>query len=57
MAPTASADVKTFVTGDFRLQGGAVLPTVTISYRALGVLAPNRDNVVLVTHGNTTARR
>jgi len=27
---------------------------VTIAYRTLGVLAPDRDNVVLVTHGNTS---
>ena len=27
---------------------------VTIAYRTLGELAPNRDNVVLVTHGNTS---
>jgi homoserine O-acetyltransferase/O-succinyltransferase len=48
------ADEKTFVTGDFRLQSGTVMPTVTIAYRTLGVLAPNRENVVLVTHGNTS---
>jgi len=49
-----SADVKTFVASDFRLQSGIVMPSVTIAYRTLGVLAPNRDNVVLVTHGNTS---
>jgi len=49
-----TADEKTFVTGDFRLQSGTVMPTVTIAYRTLGVLAPNRENVVLVTHGNTS---
>jgi homoserine O-acetyltransferase len=30
------------------------MPTVTIAYRTLGVLAPDRNNVVLVTHGNTS---
>jgi len=30
------------------------MPAVTIAYRTLGVLAPGRDNVVLVTHGNTS---
>ena len=30
------------------------MPDVTIAYRTLGTLAPNRDNVVLVTHGNTS---
>jgi homoserine O-acetyltransferase/O-succinyltransferase len=49
-----AADVKSFVTNDFRLQSGIVMPTVTIAYRTLGVLAPGRDNVVLVTHGNTS---
>src|SRR6202163_242170 len=48
------ADVKTFATSDFRLQGGAVMPAVSIAYRTLGVLAPDRDNAVLVTHGNTS---
>jgi homoserine O-acetyltransferase/O-succinyltransferase len=46
-------DVKTFTTSDFRLRGGIALPSVTIAYRTLGVLAPDRNNVVLVTHGNT----
>jgi homoserine O-acetyltransferase len=49
-----SADVKTVVINDFRLQSGIVMPAVTIAYRTLGVLAPGRDNVVLVTHGNTS---
>jgi homoserine O-acetyltransferase/O-succinyltransferase len=48
------ADVKTFATNDFRLQSRIVMPTVTIAYRTLGVLAPDRNNVVLVTHGNTS---
>jgi homoserine O-acetyltransferase/O-succinyltransferase len=46
-------DLKTFVASDFRLQSGIVMPSVTIAYRTLGVLAPDRNNVVLVTHGNT----
>jgi homoserine O-acetyltransferase len=46
--------VQTFTTENFHLRGGAVLPSVTIAYRTLGKLAPNRDNVVLVTHGNTS---
>lgn len=53
-AQNREADVKTFATRDFRLQGGAVMPAVTIAYRTLGVLAPDRDNAVLVTHGNTS---
>lgn len=53
-ARMAAADVKTFVTNDFRLRSGVVMPTVTIAYRTLGVLAPDRSNVVLITHGNTS---
>jgi homoserine O-acetyltransferase len=50
---TASA-VKTFSTKNFRLESGVVMPEVTIAYRTLGTLAAARDNVVLVTHGNTS---
>jgi homoserine O-acetyltransferase len=50
---TENPDVKTFTTSDFRLRSGVVMPNVTIAYRTLGVLAPDRNNVVLVTHGNT----
>ncbi len=53
-ARISSAEVETFVASDFRLQSGIIMPAVTIAYRTLGVLAPNRDNVVLVTHGNTS---
>jgi homoserine O-acetyltransferase len=51
---TPSFGVQGFTTGDFRLQSGVVLPSVTIAYRTLGVLAPDRSNAVLVTHGNTS---
>ncbi len=47
-------DLKTFTTRDFRLQSGIVMPEVTISYRTLGTLAPDRGNAVLITHGNTS---
>ena len=50
---TASA-VKTFSVRNFRLESGAVMPEVTIAYRTLGALSAARDNVVLVTHGNTS---
>lgn len=53
-ASIAAAELKSFVTRDFRLQSGVVMPAVAIAYRTLGVLSPNRDNVVLVTHGNTS---
>jgi homoserine O-acetyltransferase len=54
MGQIPAADAKTFVTDDFRLQSGVVMPAVTIAYRTLGRLAPDRNNVVLVTHGNTS---
>ena len=53
-APTPATELKTFTRRDFRLQSGIVMPEVTIAYRTVGALAPNRDNVVLVTHGNTS---
>jgi homoserine O-acetyltransferase len=53
-AQIPASDLQTFVTRDFRLQSGIVMPAVTIAYRTLGVLAAGRDNVVLVTHGNTS---
>ncbi|HWD25632.1 MAG TPA: alpha/beta fold hydrolase [Rhizomicrobium sp.] len=53
-AQTPAIELKTFTTSDFHLQHGGVLPEVTIAYRTLGRLAPNRDNVVLITHGNTS---
>ena len=53
-AKPASTAASTFTTGDFRLQNGVVMGEVTIAYRTLGTLSPGRDNVVLVTHGNTS---
>jgi homoserine O-acetyltransferase len=50
---TENPDLKAFVASNFRLRSGVVMPKVTIAYRTLGVLAPDRNNVVLVTHGNT----
>jgi homoserine O-acetyltransferase len=50
----ADADNTTFTTRDFRLQSGEVLPELTIAYRTMGTLSPKHDNVVLVTHGNTS---
>jgi homoserine O-acetyltransferase len=52
-AEIVAADLATFVIDDFRLRSGAVMRSVTIAYRTLGRLAPDRGNVVLVTHGNT----
>jgi homoserine O-acetyltransferase len=53
MAATDSQS-KNFTARDFRLQGGIVMPEVTIAYRTLGALSPSRDNAVLITHGNTS---
>src|ERR1700737_3753123 len=50
----ADADNTVFTTRDFRRQRGEGLPEVTIAYRTMGTLSPKRDNVVLVTHGNTS---
>src|SRR3984957_7153218 len=54
MAQVPAADLQRFTTENFRLQSGVVMPSVTIAYRTLGALAPDRGNVVLVTHGNTS---
>jgi homoserine O-acetyltransferase/O-succinyltransferase len=54
MTTQAPTGAQTFTARDFRLCSGIVMPEVTIAYRTLGTLAPNRDNVVLVTHGNTS---
>jgi homoserine O-acetyltransferase/O-succinyltransferase len=53
-AQIPAADAKTFTIKDFRLQSGTVMPSVTIAYKTLGKLSPDRDNAVLVTHGNTS---
>src|ERR1700744_666016 len=56
-ARDSSSAVKTFSTKNFRLESGMVMPEVTIVYRTLGTLAAARDNVVLVTHGNTRGQQ
>lgn len=53
-ATSATASSGTFDIRDFRLESGKVMAAVTIAYRTLGRLAPNCDNAVLVTHGNTS---
>ena len=45
---------RVFVTRDFRLECGAVLPELRIAYETYGRLAPDRSNVVLLTHGYTS---
>src|SRR5437016_4101345 len=53
-AQPAATEAGTFTTHDFRLQRGVVMPEIIIAYRTLGTLSPAHDNVVLVTHGNTS---
>ena len=48
------AQQKAFSIRDFRLKSGVVMPEVKIAYWTLGTLSPERDNVVLVTHGFTS---
>ncbi|HVZ08725.1 homoserine O-acetyltransferase family protein [Rhodopila sp.] len=43
-----------FTFADFRLDSGAVLPSVTLAYVTRGRLAPDGRNAVLVTHGYTS---
>jgi homoserine O-acetyltransferase/O-succinyltransferase len=54
MTSTEPFEAKTFEIPEFRLQSGQLMRDVTIAYRTLGTLAPDRDNVVLITHGYTS---
>ena len=54
MTQGPAPDVKTFVTSDFRLQSGLVMPPVTIAYRTLAFWRRIATMLVLVTHGNTS---
>ena len=45
---------RTFTTDHLQLENGAFLENVVIAYRAMGTLSSSRDNVVLITHGNTS---
>lgn len=46
---------ETIHLGDVRLRSGDVLPGVEVAFTRIGTLAPAGDNVVLVTHGFTSA--
>jgi homoserine O-acetyltransferase len=46
-----------FAFSDFHLQGGDVLPEVTIAYATRGTLAPDGRNAILITHGYTSGQR
>jgi len=45
---------QVFVTRDFRLESGKVLAELRIAFETYGKLAPDRSNVVLLTHGYTS---
>jgi homoserine O-acetyltransferase len=47
---------RTFVTRDFKLESGAVLPELTLAYETYGTLAPDGRNAVLLTHGYTSSQ-
>src|SRR5678816_94307 len=49
-------ETRKFVTRDFKLQGGGVLPEMTIAYETYGKLAPDGRNAVLLTHGFTSSQ-
>jgi homoserine O-acetyltransferase/O-succinyltransferase len=46
---------QTFTTKDFRLDGGAVLPEMSLAYETYGRLAAGGRNAILVTHGFTSS--
>ena len=48
-------ETKKFTTTNFKLQGGAVLPEMTIAYETYGKLAADGRNAVLLTHGYTSS--
>jgi len=48
--------VKTFVTGNFRLESGEVLPELRLAYETYGTLAADRRNAILVCHGYTSSQ-
>jgi homoserine O-acetyltransferase len=44
---------RTFTSDNFRLEGGEVLPRLTLAYETYGRLAADGRNAILVTHGFT----
>jgi homoserine O-acetyltransferase/O-succinyltransferase len=47
---------RTWTTRDFRLEGGHVLPELTLAYETYGRLAADGRNAMLVTHGFTSSQ-
>ncbi len=51
-----TVEVKRFITRDFRLQSGEVLPELELAYETYGALAPEGHNAILITHGYTSSQ-
>lgn len=49
-------EVKTFSTRGFTLENGAKLAELKLAYETYGVLAPGRDNAILLAHGFTSSQ-
>jgi homoserine O-acetyltransferase len=49
-------EVKSFATRNFRLGSGEILPELKLVYETYGILAPNRRNAILITHGYTSSQ-
>jgi len=49
-------EVKSFISRNFRLHSGEVLPELALAYETYGTLAPDGRNAILVTHGYTSSQ-
>jgi len=47
---------RMFTTRDFKLEGGQVLPEMSLAYETYGRRAPAGKNAILVTHGFTSSQ-
>lgn len=50
-----NVEKKYFVSRDFKLKNGQILPVLTIAYETYGKLAPSGRNAILITHGYTSS--
>lgn len=55
-ADIGTVEVKVFMARDFRLESGVTLPELKLVYETYGRLAPDRSNVILLTHGFTSSQ-
>lgn len=51
-----TVEVKSFITRDFRLQSGEVLPELKLAYETYGALASEGHNAILIAHGYTSSQ-